>query len=351
MGINIHAGVSYLYSRYHSYKDFQDKRCLMLGVQTIDSDGFEVLLTAQKMGFELRPEVYKLTRRQMQNEFDSYKFFHWLGFDDVKALDYSDYEGAELLADLNQPVEIDVTGKYDLVYNGGTLEHVYNVPQAMINIGSLLTDDGVVIHDGPAANFSNHGFYTFSPTFFDDYYKSNGYDVEELYLFNHVEGNKSSEYRSIDCRINDPRAFLYNKIDLPCEVSLLVCVAQKNRKSTDGMVPIQGFYSDAYADNEKLKQTADIIKGKYKNVAIYGTGDNARGLYDLIKDTVEQVALVKGNGGSIPASQYRLIGFDEALERADCVAIGSFKYADEIENRISDDCKVHNIILINMLDI
>ena len=65
MGINIHAGVSYLYSRYHSYKDFEGRSCLMLGVQTIDSDGFEFFKAAGRMGFELMPDVYKLTRREM----------------------------------------------------------------------------------------------------------------------------------------------------------------------------------------------------------------------------------------------------------------------------------------------
>ncbi len=351
MGINIHAGVSYLYSRYHSYKDFSGKRCLMLGVQTMDSDGFEVFCAAQKMGFELIPDVYKLSRRQMMNDFDSYKFFHWLGFDEVKALDYSDYEGAEILVDLNKPIDTRQIGKFDIVYNGGTLEHVYNVPQAMIDIGSLLKDEGIVIHDVPAANFSNHGFYTFSPTFFDDYYKANGYNVEQLYLFNHVEGCKQSEYRSVDCRMVDPRAFLANKLNTPGEVSLLVCTATRKPGSSDGKVPIQGFYSDAYADKEKLKQTADIIKNKYKKVAVYGTGVNACELYDLMKDEVEWVSLVVGNGGNTASPKYTAMSLKEAFDNSECIVIGSFHFADEIEMRIKDECSANNVDLVNMLDV
>src|SRR5579859_8024188 len=45
----------------------------------------------------------------------------FLGAGSIEALDYSDYEGAQLLHDMNQPVAEDMVGRFDVVYDGGTL--------------------------------------------------------------------------------------------------------------------------------------------------------------------------------------------------------------------------------------
>lgn len=104
-----------------------------------------------------------------------------LGATTVDSYDYSDYEGATYTADLNQPLQ--VTREYDAVIDCGSLEHIYNVPQALANISSLCAKGGRIVHVSPGNNFCGHGFWQFSPElFFSLYSESNGYGETQVFL-------------------------------------------------------------------------------------------------------------------------------------------------------------------------
>jgi SAM-dependent methyltransferase len=111
-----------------------------------------------------------------------------LGFDVVRAMDASDFEGAEILLDLNQaetPKEL--VGVADVILEGGTLEHVFHSPHAMRHLTRMVKPGGRIIHTSPASNFIDHGFYSFSPTFFFDYYAENGFRIERLEVWRYGE--------------------------------------------------------------------------------------------------------------------------------------------------------------------
>src|SRR5689334_5235203 len=61
-----------------------------------------------------------------------------MGASTVEAMDYSDYQGATLLHDLNQPIPIEWHERFDLVLDGGTLEHVFNLPTALASCMQML---------------------------------------------------------------------------------------------------------------------------------------------------------------------------------------------------------------------
>ena len=99
----------------------------------------------------------------------------------VDSYDYSDYEGATFTADLNRPLR--VTQEYDTVIDCGSLEHIYNVPQALANISSLCSKGGKILHVSPGNNFCGHGFWQFSPElFFSLYSQPNGYNETQVFL-------------------------------------------------------------------------------------------------------------------------------------------------------------------------
>src|SRR5687768_16540043 len=56
-----------------------------------------------------------------------------MGASQVEAMDFSAYEGAQILHDLNQPIPAEWHQRYDTVFDGGTLEHVFNFPTAIRN--------------------------------------------------------------------------------------------------------------------------------------------------------------------------------------------------------------------------
>jgi hypothetical protein len=100
----------------------------------------------------------------------------------VDSWDYSDYEGASHIADMNKPLK-DLQSTYDTVIDAGSLEHVYNIPQALLNVSELCCDGGQILHILPANNFCGHGFWQFSPElFFSLYCESNGYLGTRVFL-------------------------------------------------------------------------------------------------------------------------------------------------------------------------
>lgn len=109
------------------------------------------------------------------------EIFQSLGFQRVESLDTSDYEGATIVADLNHPLP-NTLPKFDLIFDGGTTEHIFNQPTVLRNIHSLLNPGGVAIHYTPANNHVDHGYFQFSPSFHYEYYLANGYEIVNAYL-------------------------------------------------------------------------------------------------------------------------------------------------------------------------
>ncbi len=103
--------------------------------------------------------------------------FRTLGFrsENVIALDVSPYEGAELIHDLNHPIDPNVTGCFDLVYDGGTIEHVFSIQMSLWNLVRLCKRGGIIINHTPA-DYINHGFVNVGIDLFRDFYMSNGFE-------------------------------------------------------------------------------------------------------------------------------------------------------------------------------
>jgi len=106
----------------------------------------------------------------------------------VDSVDVSDYEGATIIHDMNKPLPNELKGQYDTVIDSGTLEHVYNVPQALENCSLLCKPGGQIIHMLPANNVCGHGFWQMSPELFFSFYSvKNGYKDTEVYLAKSLE--------------------------------------------------------------------------------------------------------------------------------------------------------------------
>lgn len=99
----------------------------------------------------------------------------------VHSIDNSDFEGCSYVMDMNRSIV--PPGQYDTVIDAGCLEHVYNIPQALLNVSSLTTSGGQIIHILPCNNFCGHGFWQFSPElFYSLYSKKNGYSNTEVFV-------------------------------------------------------------------------------------------------------------------------------------------------------------------------
>lgn len=116
---------------------------------------------------------------------DGYSENLWafLGARSVTSLDFSPFEQAQLIHDLNFPVPPELSQRFDVIFDGGTLEHVFNIPMAFQNIRIMLKKDGIIISINGANNQLGHGLYQFSPELF---WRAFGFDsgfiVERMQL-------------------------------------------------------------------------------------------------------------------------------------------------------------------------
>jgi SAM-dependent methyltransferase len=112
-----------------------------------------------------------------------------LGATDLHALDLSGVEGADIVHDLDRPVPAELEQRFDLVLDGGSLEHVFDVRQALANYMRIVRVGGRVVIQTAANNHCGHGFYQFSPElFYRAFSEANGYRIERVHL---VEGDVS----------------------------------------------------------------------------------------------------------------------------------------------------------------
>ncbi|HSL84296.1 MAG TPA: hypothetical protein VLF66_16095, partial [Thermoanaerobaculia bacterium] len=142
---------------------------------------------ATRHGVELAP-VPEVTlshdpRLARQGCLSDESFFRQLGFERVSACDVSDWEGADVLADLNRPIPAELHGRFDVVFETGTSVQIFDLPQVLDNLHRFLAPGGRVIHAAvPSNNHMDLGFYMVSPTLFADYYEANRYRLEYEYL-------------------------------------------------------------------------------------------------------------------------------------------------------------------------
>jgi SAM-dependent methyltransferase len=122
--------------------------------------------------------------------------FKMLGFSVVESIDIFPNENPTHIEDLNHPIPSRYHEKYDLIFDGGTMEHCFNIVQVLENTVRMLKPGGLLIHMVPFSNWIDHGFYTFSPTLFFDYYSINGFvDLDlNIFYYKHPNSKRRREY-------------------------------------------------------------------------------------------------------------------------------------------------------------
>ncbi len=209
--------------------------CLTLGVPTM---GFTSEI------FHAHAERYtELARNTRPRSFETApQFFETLGFPSASMLDVSDYEGADITADLNDPNMADkVSGQFDLIYDSGTLEHVFDMPTALRNLTKLTRIGGVVIHATPSNGFLDHGFWQVSPDLYKSYYTQAGFEVLTAALF--VLSRPPYAMSAAD---NMYRAHGRKYVVEMASEAILVFAAKKRREVASVDIKLQDYYENMH---------------------------------------------------------------------------------------------------------
>jgi len=179
---------------------------------------------------------------------DAESYFSLMGCT-LDVYDIVQERGSEILCDLNyawgRNGQFDPQMDYDIVLDVGTVEHCFNIGQAMFNMAGLVKVGGYIIHENPFL-MGNHGFYGINPTFFVDFYEQNGFKVIECKLT-----NKNGD----SLEVPHTKRFRFGGDD---EVNVF-CLAQR-MKVQSFIYPTQSKYKKLLADaglaGENLKEMA-----------------------------------------------------------------------------------------------
>ncbi len=109
--------------------------------------------------------------------------------------DANAYEGASQIHDFNTLIDKKHHQKYSVVYDGGSLEHIFNAPVALSNFMNMVAVGGHYISAVPCNNWAGHGFYQFNPEFF---YRAlseeNGFKNTQVFTYNETGASNAQHF-------------------------------------------------------------------------------------------------------------------------------------------------------------
>lgn len=166
---------------------------------------------------------------------DLAKLFYavFLDYSKITAIDFHGTPAA-LKLDLNEPIGVDE--QFDVLLNGGTAEHVFNVFQFFKTCHEVTRPGGLMLHSAPFLGWLEHGFYNFNPTFFWDLALANDYKIEML-AYTEIDPPRVIELRGREQIIELHRSQSLGRN------ALLYAVFRKPPGEAQFRTPVQGFYA------------------------------------------------------------------------------------------------------------
>lgn len=173
-----------------------------------------------------------------------------LGAERVESIDASDYEGASLVFDFNGPVPAAHRGRFSTYIDLGSMEHVFDARQVVLNVNHLLEEDGAALILTNANGNAGHGFFQFSPEFFYSAFSpSNGFSGTSVFLIN---PDNPRTWLAVE-----PPAALRARNEIPYYRKWYVlCLTRKDR-TVDSVSAQQSDYTDVAWDDKAHRHQPD----------------------------------------------------------------------------------------------
>ncbi|HZR21914.1 MAG TPA: class I SAM-dependent methyltransferase [Verrucomicrobiae bacterium] len=164
------------------FKTHHPKSCICLGRPHYFGVNKETVRLCKEFRLEVRPELLEGEYRQRFAD----NILKAFGILRLEHMDVFPEEGATIIHDLNTAIPEKLRNQFDLVLDNGTLEHIFNIPQALENCASLCAIGGCIVMIAPANNYCGHGFFQFSPElFYRAFCESNGFAETRVHLLDY----------------------------------------------------------------------------------------------------------------------------------------------------------------------
>jgi hypothetical protein len=168
-------------------------------------------------------------------------FFALLGSRSVRALDVTDYEGAEIIHDLNVPIPDALIETADFILDGSTLDNLFNPASGLQSITRMLRPGGRFLALNMASAHASP-YTIMTPHWFADYLAINQFEDAKVYVT--VHGYRGGSLNAFAVKYGDPvgRAFQAE------QTAGVVVFGEKGIATTWDVLPCQR----SYASDEQL---------------------------------------------------------------------------------------------------
>jgi SAM-dependent methyltransferase len=161
-------------------------------------------------------------------------FLRMLGAARVRAIDHTNYEGADIVHDLNQPIPSALEACADFIVDGSTLDNVFNPANCLQNIARMLRPGGRLMSVNVAS--PHQGPYTvMTPYWLLDFFAINDFADCRVYMTLHGRRGELSVF-AVDAADEGGPPFL-----APQQIGI-VAFAERGPQSTCDRYPVQRIY-------------------------------------------------------------------------------------------------------------
>ena len=241
----------------------------MLGCHRLGVD-FDTTLTlgSQEINFSTLniPEACRQSQTELkipESIANVRELFTHLKAGKLDEMDFSAYEGANILHNLNDPIPDQLSGQYSVVFDGGTLEHIFNAAEGIRNAMKMVKEGGHLILHNPSNNWFGHGFYQFSPEFyFRALSEENGFEIRRIVIH-----NTTDQW----FEVKDPNE-VRQRIELfgPERFMTLICARKVRQCDIFSRWPAQSDYSEMWTTDRTVsakQHWLSDVRSKLKKLA------------------------------------------------------------------------------------
>ena len=183
----------------------------------------------------------------------------------MSALDVTDYEGADIIHNMNDELPSHLIGKFDFIYNGSCLDNLFNPAEFLINCSKMLKPGGRIINIEHGSSWQG-AYLMYSPDWFLDFFAINDYK-DALVFVCEFNGFRSPHHMQAPWHLWNWNPLIHGNANehsahLGFSSRLILSVAEKGDLSTDERQPVQGVYrtSDDLNDNIMFQSYSRFLK-------------------------------------------------------------------------------------------
>jgi hypothetical protein len=216
----------------------------LLGRQTVALSFEQACAIIRQHGIEpaiVDPEIDRQTVGAVASQqpyITDKTFFGLLGVSNVIAIDHSDYEGADLIIDLNRPLPLQYERSVDFLYGGSVVDNVFSPATYLRNVARLLRPGGKVFEQTLLSQH-HHPYVLLTPAWFQDFFTVNRFMNCTMYVAEYAASGFTHMYGVVA----DPDDVLSDFGPPRDQIAIgLTFVAQKSTNSTDDVLPSQDQY-------------------------------------------------------------------------------------------------------------